>query len=394
MELASVIKYEGDNKSFIWKHPCEDFNSMSQLIVHESQEAVLFIDGKIAKVYKSGRYTLETKNIPFLRKLISLPLGDNTPFHCEIYFVNKTTQMAIRWGTDSKLEYMDPIYNFPIKLGANGEMVLKVSDSEKLLIHLVGTENIFDQSHITTYFRAFLLMRIKSYIARIMRENKLDIFQLDEKILAFSQELQKLLTNDFAEYGISLVKFLVTGIVKPDGDAVYEKFKLLHFRQYADIADAKIRQQVGLIDQQTASQRMVINAQGLSEKRKIEGYTYQEERQFNVAEKVAENSGVGEFSNAGIGIGMMAGVGNMIGQNVTGMIGQVLSPQNTPPAATQSQQIKKYCPHCGKEILNTAKFCAFCGSKISNPKKCPKCDYVLEENWKYCPACGWRNPIQ
>lgn len=40
MTLQQIIKYEGDNTTFVWKHPCEDFNTGSQLIVHESQEAV------------------------------------------------------------------------------------------------------------------------------------------------------------------------------------------------------------------------------------------------------------------------------------------------------------------------------------------------------------------
>lgn len=40
MALAEVIKYEGDNSTFIWKHPVEDFNTNSQLIVHETQEAI------------------------------------------------------------------------------------------------------------------------------------------------------------------------------------------------------------------------------------------------------------------------------------------------------------------------------------------------------------------
>ena len=35
--LASIIKYEGDNETLVWKHPIEDFNFGSQLIVHESQ---------------------------------------------------------------------------------------------------------------------------------------------------------------------------------------------------------------------------------------------------------------------------------------------------------------------------------------------------------------------
>ena len=44
--LASIIKYEGDNETLVWKHPIEDFNLGSQLIVHESQEAVFFKDGQ------------------------------------------------------------------------------------------------------------------------------------------------------------------------------------------------------------------------------------------------------------------------------------------------------------------------------------------------------------
>lgn len=42
MALAKIIKYEGDNSTFVWKSPIEDFNTLSQLIVHQSQEAVFF----------------------------------------------------------------------------------------------------------------------------------------------------------------------------------------------------------------------------------------------------------------------------------------------------------------------------------------------------------------
>ena len=44
--FATVIKYEGDNSTFIWKHPCEDFNTQTQLIVHESQQAVFYMNGQ------------------------------------------------------------------------------------------------------------------------------------------------------------------------------------------------------------------------------------------------------------------------------------------------------------------------------------------------------------
>ena len=45
-KIIDVIKYEGDNSTFIWKHPAEDFNILSQLIVHESQEAIFFKNGQ------------------------------------------------------------------------------------------------------------------------------------------------------------------------------------------------------------------------------------------------------------------------------------------------------------------------------------------------------------
>ena len=86
--ITSVIKYEGDNSTFIWKHPCEDFNTSSQLIVHESQEAIFFLNGQALDLFGPGRHTLETENIPILRHLINIPTGGESAFHCEIYFIN------------------------------------------------------------------------------------------------------------------------------------------------------------------------------------------------------------------------------------------------------------------------------------------------------------------
>ena len=60
-KIADIIKYEGDNSTFIWKHPCEDFNTTTQLIVHESQEAIFFMNGQALDLFGAGRYTLETQ---------------------------------------------------------------------------------------------------------------------------------------------------------------------------------------------------------------------------------------------------------------------------------------------------------------------------------------------
>ena len=113
-KITDIIKYEGDNTTFIWKHPCEDFNTLTQLIVHENQEAIFFMNGQALDLFGAGRYTLETQNIPLIGKALNIPTGGKTPFHCEVYFINKTEQMAIKWGTDSKVQYVEPTYGFPI----------------------------------------------------------------------------------------------------------------------------------------------------------------------------------------------------------------------------------------------------------------------------------------
>ncbi len=315
--MTKVIKYEGDNSVLVWKHSCEDFDSMTQLIVHESQEAIFVLNGQALDLFGPGIYSLETQNIPLVEKNCKR-LNEKEPFHSEVYFINKTVKMAIKWGTDSKVQFIEPKYGFPIEVGACGEMILHADNARKLLVKLVGTKNSLNNDNIVNYFRSFLTTKIKSYLAQIIKAQSINIFEIDEKLQDISDALLEMLKPDFAEYGISLDNFFVMQIVKPDGEPQYEKFKSLYFRQYADVAEAKIRQEVSVIDAQTEAQKTVINSQALATKRAQEGYTYQQEREFDVAEK--------SFGKA-----------NAI--------------------------IK--CSKCGVALPEGAKFCSECGTKIN-----------------------------
>lgn len=382
MSIAEIIKYEGDNSTFVWKHPCEDFNSLTQLIVHETQEAIFFMNGQALDLFGAGRYTLETQNIPLIGKALNRTTNDKTPFHCEVYFINKTEQMSIKWGTDSKVQYVEPTYGFPISIGASGEMCLSVADSRKLLLKLVGTESYLNRDRLVSYFRAFLMTKIKPYIAQEMKSNSINIFEIDENLNVFSEKIKNLLLNDFLTYGINLTQFFITTIAKPDGDSQYEKFKELHFRQYADIAEAKLRQQTDIIYAQTEAQKVVIDSQAQATKRRQEGYTYQQERGFDVAEKVAENEAVGQFTNMGVGFGTMVGVGGAVG----GMVGNAV---NGAIQQTQQTSNESFCENCGAKLSPDAAFCDECGTAVNkNAGKCSNCGYVFERPGKFCPKCG------
>lgn len=417
MKWASVIEYKGDNTTFIWKHPEEDFNTHSQLVVDESQEAIFYMNGQALDQFGPGRHTLITENIPILGKFLSLPTDGVTPFKCKVYFINKTQQMAIKWGTNSQVQYMEPKYHFPISIGASGDMTLKVSDGRKLLLKLVGMEDSLDQQKLVTRFRGILNMQIKSYIAQEIAKQQLSIFEMDAHLDVFSEQLQKRLLSDFEDYGLELERFTVNTVVKPDGDSQYETFKELHFREYSEIKGAEIEQRTALIHAQTEAQKMIIESQALAAKRAQEGYTYQQERGFDVASLAAQNEAVAQFSNVGIGMGTMMGVGGAIGSSignavygamgamqnpdenaVSGAMGTIHNPvaggmvimdpvneaggenmQNPVPAGMI------VCPDCGKTVTK-GKFCSECGHKFI--ATCPKCGNKVNDGAKFCMECG------
>ena len=386
-QIAKIVEYEGDNSTFICKHECTDFNSLTQLIVHESQEAIFFMNGQALDLFGPGRFTLETQNIPKIRMFLNRTTDGDTPFHCEVYFINKAEQMAIKWGTDSKVQYLDPTYGFPLSIGASGEMALRVEDSRKLLLKLVGTESFLGQQKLVSFFRAFLMTKVKSYIAQTIKAQSINIFEIDQNLSAFSDALHGMLIPDFSDYGISLERFFVTNVVKPDGERQYEKFKELHFRQYADIAEAKLRQQTDLIYAQTEAQKVIIDSQAQATKRAQEGYTSQQERGFDVATQVARNEAVGQFTNLGVGLGTMAGVGGAVAGTVSGALNDAIGQSKEVP------QVGK-CAKCGAELPQNAKFCFVCGEKITPPipehmTVCPQCGQVVAKG-KFCLECGYK----
>lgn len=372
MAIVDLIKYEGDNKTFIWKHPSKDFNMGTKLIVHESQEAVFLANGAVLDIFGPGEHYLESGNLPIVTKLF----GNKQTFHCELYFANLTEQMAIRWGTDSKISYLDPVYKFPLEIGACGEMSLSVSDSTKLLVKLVGTEKELSQSMLITYFRSFLMNRIKSIFAAVVIEKNYSVFELDAHLGELSDAVKLVIKDDFSEYGICLQSFFITTIVKPDEDRNFIKFKELHYRQYNDVAEAELKRKIAIIEEETRAAQTVIEAEALAKKRATEGYSYRTEKEYEVAKEIARNDAIGQFTNVGMGLGMMTGVGGEVTKTVTGAAMQAMSQQKT------------ICPNCNADVSEGMSFCGKCGTKMVTSAVCEGCGYVMPSEFGFCPRCG------
>ncbi len=463
--LASVVKYEGGNDTFVWKHPIEDYNLGSQLIVHESQEAIFFRDGKALDLFGAGRYTLATQNIPLLENLYKLPTSTTEVFHSEVYFVNLTTQMGIKWGTDSKIRLFDPASGLHIEIGACGNFSLRVCDSRKLLVRLVGTASEFKQNEVigdpysitsvVGKFKALVMNKVKANLARIIKENNINILEIDEYIDLISEKLRAAINETLAEYGLTMPEFFVTSILTPDDDPNYRRLK----QQFADKtlrvreeevrkAEVEAAQSRKILEAQTEAQLKMVNAQGEAEALKIKaqaeaeaykaqafaeaeemrakGYTYQQETSRMVGMEAMQNGITGNGSGgAGSVLGDIAGLGVTLGAmgGVIGMTKDALSPimqtsaeiggsvvpacADTWNCACGCKDIKsKFCPDCGspkpEPIIGwdcscgckniTSKFCPDCGSKKPEPTTWDCTCGCKNITSKFCPDCGSKKP--
>ena len=402
--LVSIIKYDEDNETLVWKHPAEDFKMGTQLIVHESQEAVFFKDGRALDVFGAGRYTLETQRLPLLDQFFKLPSDTERTFHSEIYYINLATQMGIKWGTDSKIRFLEPHTGMPIEIGACGEFNIRVSNSRKLLLKVIGTASGFDRQNLLGengekgYFQSLVITQVKSSLAQIIKEENISILEIDAELLRLSDILKTRINSMFEEYGLIMPDFFINRVITPDDDPNYRRMKEQYAQQYLLVKQEEIRRKEAeaaaerkAVEAQTEVRLKVIEAQGSAEILRIQksaeaegykmqaaaeaaemqmkGYTYQQETSRLVGMEAMKNgiangagttSVLGDLAGLGVGLGAMGGVMNMTKDALS-----PLSKEGVEMGQAMSEMLQTAwnCP-CG-QLGNTGNFCSNCGRKRS-----------------------------
>lgn len=356
MAIIDVIKYNGSSDVFAWKYPNSELGTWTQLIVNESQEAILIKGGKVCDVFEAGRHTLDTVNIPILNKIINLPFGGQSPFSAEVWYINKVFSLDVKWGTSTPIQLQDPKYKIFVPVRAFGQFGIQIEDSKKFLLKLVGTLPQFDKTTLLKFFRGVYLTKAKDVISSYLVHKNISILEINACLDEISTYLKEKISPLFGDYGISLVSFFVNDISVPEDDpAVLQLKKALAKRAEMDIV----------------------------------GYSYQQERSFDTLEGAATNSNSmqGGLMGAGIGLGMGVGVGGAIGQQFHGLT-QHLNTTET-----------KECPKCKKRIGVDVRFCNYCGCDTSASRQqehqsetvdivCSSCKAKLTEMTKFCPECG------
>ena len=78
-KISDVIEFEGSVDDLVWKSPIENFNTTSVLIVDETHQALVLVNGVQYGLYGPGRHVLETPNIPAGLSISRPPAGHRSP---------------------------------------------------------------------------------------------------------------------------------------------------------------------------------------------------------------------------------------------------------------------------------------------------------------------------
>ena len=434
-----VIMYEGDNKTVVWKHPFINFVTGSELIVHESQEAIFFRDGEALDSFRSGKYILNTDLLPKLSKRG----GEQNPesFHAEVYFVNMTTQMGIKWGTSSRVNVIDPETKIPLELGASGTFNMRVTNPRKLVIDLVGTTDKLNQEQLYSgsegYFRSLVLNKVKSNMARIIMANNISVLELDAHIDQISVGLRDAINEELERYGLTMPEFYISNIVLDE--AITKKLKELRTELYLrttqkkidhavaqqdderDVIIAKKQAEIAAIKaQQEAEAKRIqaaaeadayrMKAEAEAQEMHMKGYTYQDETQRQVATEAVKGgnaSAVGTVIETSMKLGAVQNAANMTRSVVSGIMGNGAAYEAWNCVCGQTGLTSDFCPSCGRPrtAANSGWTCR-CGCTNLTSKFCPSCGAprpTAAAGWTcscgrvgnsgdFCPDCGQRRP--
>jgi membrane protease subunit (stomatin/prohibitin family) len=413
--------------------------------------------------FPSGEYTLNTKSLPLVGNTAKMPTdaGFDAVFHSEVYFVNLVTHLGYKWGTPSRIRLIDPITSMHIDIGARGSMNIRISDARKLLVKLVGTGSTLtredlqsdsasgksQQSALSSFFRDMIVARVRTHLSKSIKNEKIDLMEIDERLEDLSESLQSLINENLEEYGFALENFLITDVDLPVDNEAYLKLKKLHDerilkvsektaeRDYvqadAEIAYAKKAQeqtlnimtasneaQVARINVEKAkaeADAIIARAQAEAEKTRLsgaasadayaaqaraeaeemhsKGYTYQQETSRQIGIEAMQNGlpGTGASASA-VGGTVNSAIGDMIGVGMTlGAVGSVME-----MAKDTMAPIVQDVSQMGKQF-NSASPAAGgwnceCGKAGITSKFCPECGRPMPvSNSTWNCSCGCSN---
>src|SRR5256885_9635800 len=146
-QLIEIIEWTDDSRdtlSYRWPDDDKEIKNGAQLIVRESQQVQFVSAGQYADLFSPGKHTLTTQNIPILSTIQGWKYGFNSPFKCDVYFINTRLFTGNKWGTSNPVMVRDKDFG-AVRLRAFGTYDFRIDRKSTRLnsSHLVISYAVF-----------------------------------------------------------------------------------------------------------------------------------------------------------------------------------------------------------------------------------------------------------
>lgn len=236
-----IARPEESKDTIIYKWADSNIRILSQLTVQPDEIALFVKKGEVVGTLTSGTHNLDGADIPFLGALIDAATGGNFLIS-ELYFVSTRQFTKLPFGgmVDNVL---DPTTRLAIALRVFGEYSLKAVDPEKLILNLVGTQNIESNEDLTEWTKQLLLKVLKEKVTDLIVNKN----QMVLGISAKTSEIEALVLEgakvQLEEYGLEIAKLgNFTISIKEEDEAMLKQLtRDFAYSQNMAAADAAVK---------------------------------------------------------------------------------------------------------------------------------------------------------
>ena len=213
-QFIDVIEWTDDSRdtlSFRWPDEDKEIKNGAQLIVRESQLVQFVAAGQFADLFGPGKYTLTTENIPILSTILGWKYGFQSPFKCDVYYLNTRLFTGNKWGTANPVMMRDPDFGV-VRLRAFGTYDFRIVDAPLFLKEVAGT----DQHFRLDEFQDTMRSRIVSVFTDALARAHVPVLDVAGRYAEMGEALLPIINPTVREkYGLEISSFILENVSVP-----------------------------------------------------------------------------------------------------------------------------------------------------------------------------------
>lgn len=222
-QFIDVIEWADDSRdtlSFRWPDEDREIKNGAQLIVRESQLVQFVAAGQFADLFGPGKYTLTTENIPILSTILGWKYGFQSPFKCDVYYLNTRLFTGNKWGTANPVMMRDPDFGV-VRLRAFGTYDFRIVDAPRFLKEVAGT----DQHFRLDEFQDTMRSRIVSVFTDALARAHVPVLDVAGRYAEMGEALLPVINPAVREkYGLEISSFVLENVsVPPEVEQAIDK---------------------------------------------------------------------------------------------------------------------------------------------------------------------------